>query len=90
MSENSFFFYKFKAGFSKLFSTCPFKEIKKTITPSDETAQKLPFKLPRPFYLLFIYNSRVSSVSFKVLNSPQNFKLLPPFRHFKNYCLPTY
>ena len=69
-----------KAGFPKLFFLISlFKELKKAIATSNKTAQKLTFKTPKTFYLLFINNLRISSVSFKIV---QSFKLAPSFAPF--------
>ena len=71
--ERGEYIYHFKAGFPKPFlSNCPFKELKKAIAPSN----KLIFFL-RPFFLLVISNSRISSVSFKITNKmPETLLLL--------------
>ena len=66
--------YTLNQGLQPFFSSCPFKEIKKAIAPSNKTTQKTIISIYlRPFFLLFICNSRISSVNFKI------FKLPPPF-----------
>ena len=37
-------------GFQKFFLIAPFKEIKKSIAPSNKTAQKLSFKTTKTFF----------------------------------------
>ena len=64
-------------GFTNFFFNSSFNEIKKAIAPSNKTSQKLPFKTAKTF-LLFIYNSRITSLSFQSFKIAQNFKFAFP------------
>ena len=54
----------------------PSKELKKLWPPPTTLLKNLPLKTNKTFYLPFISNSRISSVSFKIMTS------WPPCRSF--------
>ena len=60
--------------------------------PLENLKIQLPLKTTETvFFLLFIYNSKISSVSFKVLESLKILNSLPPpFRYFTNFRPPAY
>ena len=78
------------------FKTAPFKEIKKPWPLPSRLFKKLPLQIPNTFFLLFICNSKLSSVSFKLWPQGQIFismleiKNLKTTKNFKNSPLTSY
>ena len=53
-------------GFPNFFQKSPITKLKKLWPPPTRLLKKLPLKTPTTFFLLFIVNSRIFSVSFKL------------------------